>query len=147
MRTAILIIVIAMDAELRCEVQSALGHVAPSALKQFAEIPPAFECAGSIFRIIVDRLRGSYLFYNTKRQTNAKATEEIAKGVREYSPELEQALHRLLTDDFYKRLLASCLTSVSEERAESVPAKKKAGSAKEPVQNKPSTTLELTKKK
>ena len=71
-----------MDAELHCEVQSVLGHIDIAALKKFLDVPAAFECSGSIYTMMVNRLRGNYLYYNTKRLSNAKTTEEIAKGVR-----------------------------------------------------------------
>lgn len=96
-----------MDAELRSEVRSVLGHIDVAALKRFLDVPSAFECSSTIYAMMVNQLQGNYLYYNTKRLSNAKTTEEITKGVREYSPELAEGLHKLLTDDFYKRLLAS----------------------------------------
>lgn len=84
----LIIILIAMDAELRSEVRSALGHIDVAALKRFLDVPAAFECSSTIYSMMVNQLQGNYLYYNTKRLSNAKTTEEITKGVREYSPEL-----------------------------------------------------------
>ena len=71
-----------MDAELRCEVQSVLGHIDIAALKQFLQLPAGLECSSSIYSMMVNQLQGNSLFYSTKRISNNKATEEITKGVR-----------------------------------------------------------------